>query len=361
MKSSPRILVVDDLEPNRRIVGGLVKGFGYKVETARDGLEALDKLAFEIDLVLLDVMMPGLDGFEVTRRIRQQPEISDLPVIMVTGLDSREDRMRAVEAGANDFVAKPVDPTELRVRIRSQLRLKDALDQIKRHRQELEQTVAARTDDLRQALEEVASAQRRTVEAHLDTIRRLVIAAGFRDNDTAEHIQRLSRYAAVLAHAIHLPPSEIDLLSHAMPLHDVGKIGVPDAILLKQGPLTPEERARMNAHVEVGTRILAGSPSEVIQAGEIIARSHHEKWDGSGYPKGLAGKEIPLWGRMCAIVDVFDALTSNRPYRQAMTVDAALALMQEGRASHFDPELFDVFEAHLAEVLEVRDETTSRA
>lgn len=350
MARTYRILVVDDLEQNRCLLGASLQALGYEVETAADGFEAMTKLTLDVDLVLLDVMMPGIDGFEVTRRIRAHPEHSDLPVIMVTALHSREDRVRAVEAGANDFITKPVDATELRVRVSSQLRLKDALDQIKRHSEQLEDKVAARTAELRLALDEVVRAQRQTLEAHIDTIRRLVLATEFRDRGTAEHIQRVSRYAAALARAINLPPGEIELLYHAMPLHDVGKIGIPDSFLLKEGPLTPEERTIMSSHAEIGAQILAGSPSDIIQAGEIIALTHHEKWDGSGYPRGLAGAEIPLWGRICAIIDVFDALTTDRPYRKALTTAEALVLMRKGRGSHFDPELFDAFEANLGQI-----------
>jgi putative two-component system response regulator len=343
-----RILVVDDVEQNRVVVGALVEALGYDVETASDGLDALGKLE-GVDLVLLDVMMPGLSGFDVLRRMRREESSQDLPVIMVTALDSRADRVQAVAAGASDFIAKPVDKTELVVRIGSQLRLKEAQDALKRHRAELEQTVAERTAELRRSLEEKADAQRRTWAAHLDTIRCLVLAAEFKDRHTAGHIQRISHYSTTLARAFGLPEAEIEVLRHAAPMHDVGKIGIPDAILLKEGALTPEERKVMQSHTLIGSQLLAGSASELLRAGEMIALTHHEKWDGSGYPRGLAGLEIPLWGRICALVDVFDALTSHRPYRRALSNAQALEIMREGRASHFDPELLEVFEGHLGE------------
>jgi putative two-component system response regulator len=351
MMGKHRILIVDDVEQNRMLLGGMVQSLGYDVELARDGLEALAKILLDVDLVLLDVMMPGIDGFEVVRGIRSMAGSQDLPVIMVTALDSREDRVRSVEAGASDFIAKPVDKTELRVRIDSQLRLKDAQDQIRRHSSELELTVAARTQALRGALDEMVSAQRRTYEAHLDSIQRLVRAAGFRDENTAFHIGRMGAYAELLARSLHLPPKEVEILTHAAPLHDVGKIGIPDAILRKSGPLDADERRIMNTHTWIGAQILAGSPSEILQAGEVIALSHHEKWDGSGYPHGLAGDAIPVHGRICAIADVFDALTSDRPYRPAHSLDAALEMMRQGKGSHFDPELFRVFEALVDEIV----------
>ncbi len=344
-----RILVVDDVEQNRVVVGALVESLGYAAETACDGLEALDKLSDGIDLVLLDVMMPGLSGFDVLRRMRDSERWHDLPVIMVTALDSRADRIQAVSAGANDFIAKPVEKTELVVRIGSQLRLKEAQDALKRSQADLERKVEERTAELRRALEETAAAQRRIWSAHLDTIRRLVLAAEFKDRHTADHIQRISHYSALLARVTGVPGEEIEVLRHAAPMHDVGKIGVPDAILLKEGPLTAEERRVMEAHTTIGAQILAGSCSELLQAGEVIALTHHEKWDGTGYPRRLAGEEIPLWGRICALVDVFDALTSHRPYRRALSNAQALAILREGRGKHFDPHLLEAFEDHLEE------------
>ena len=354
MTGAKRILVVDDVDHNRMLLEGLVESFGYAVETARDGLDALAKLPLDIDLILLDVMMPGIDGYEVARRVRADASYGHVPIIMVTALDSREDRVRAVQAGANDFIAKPVDKTELVVRIGSQLRLKEAQDALKRSQAELEHKVEQRTEDLRRALQTVADAQLKTYEAHLDTIQRLVLAAECKDHDTAEHIQRMSRFGIVVAQGLHLPPGEIEVLRHAIPMHDVGKIGIPDSILLKPGKLTAEEREVMNSHTLIGARLLAGSPSDLLQAGEVIALSHHEWWNGQGYPKGLRGEDIPLPGRICAIADVFDALTSDRPYRPALSNEQALELMRQGCGSQFDPALFDLFLAHLEEVLEVQ-------
>jgi putative two-component system response regulator len=354
MSRAQRILVVDDVDQNRLLLAGMVESLGYQVEMARDGLDALARLPLDIDLILLDVMMPGIDGYETARRVRADPSHGDLPIIMVTALDSREDRVRAVQAGASDFIAKPVDKTELVVRLGSQLRLKEAQDALKLHQAELERKVEQRTEDLRRALQTVAEAQARTLEAHLDTIQRLVLAAEFKDQDTARHIQRMSRFGIVLAEALHLPPGEIEVLRHAIPMHDVGKIGIPDSILLKPGKLTAEEREVMSSHTLIGARLLAGSPSNLLQVGEVIALSHHEWWDGRGYPKGLRGEEIPLHGRICAIADVFDALTSNRPYRPALSNEQALELMREGRGTQFDPALFDLFLGHLEEILAVQ-------
>jgi putative two-component system response regulator len=356
MDKPKRILIVDDDESNRRSVADMVKFFGHEAETARDGIEALAKIKLDVDLVLMDVNMPGMDGFEVTRRIRQDPAVGDVPIIMVTGLAAMKQRLRAVEAGANDFIAKPVDMTELQVRTDSLLKMKEAQDALKRHQRELEETVQKRTADLRRALEDKARSQRETYEAHLDAIHRLAVAAEYRDDDTGVHIRRMSRYCALLGQSLNLPPGEVEILLHASPMHDVGKIGIPDAILLKPGKLTPEEFETIKRHTLIGASILAASSSMLLQAGEIIALSHHEKWDGSGYPNGLAGEDIPLWGRICAVADVFDALTSDRPYKQAFPNEKALEILREGRGKHFDPEVQDHFFGNLDEVVAIQRE-----
>ena len=361
MNSARRILVVDDVEQNLALLGGLVRSLGYEVETARDGLEALAKLALGVDLVLLDVMMPGLDGYEVARRVRADARTADLPIILVTVLDSREDRVKAIQAGASDFIAKPVDKTELLVRISSQLRLKEAQDALKRSQAGLEEQVASRTAELRRTCEVAADANRRTYHAHVDTIRRLVLAAELKDPDTARHILRISRYSVVLAKALHMSPGETEVLGHAVTMHDVGKIGIPDAILFKRGALDEEEKKVMETHTLIGSRILADSPSELMQQGQVVALSHHERWDGTGYPRRLRGEQIPLAGRICAVVDVFDAMTTTRPYRPAFSPEVALETMRRGRGAHFDPMLLDLFMDRLDEVLAVRERLLEEA
>jgi putative two-component system response regulator len=342
-RAPARILAADDEEVSRRVLERALTALGYEVEVASDGIEALAKLPLGADLVLLDGKMPGLDGFEVARRIRADPEYGDVPIIMVTGLDSREDRLRAVKAGVNDFISKPFEFTELQVRCGSLLRLKEATDAVKRHRAELEQTVAKRTADLRLALEGMAEAQRNTYAAHLDTIRRLVIAAEYKDRDTAAHIERIGLYSEVIALNLSLSPGETELIRYASPMHDVGKIGIPDAILLSPHKLEADQWELMKQHTTIGARILHGSPSPLLQAGEQIALSHHERWDGSGYPSGLRGEDIPLAGRICAVADVFDALTTNRHYRDALPNEAVWEMIQAQRGRHFDPGVADAF------------------
>lgn len=354
MNRPKRILIVDDEEPNRELLAAMLESLGHESEVARNGFEAIEKLTPDIDLVLLDAMMPGIDGFDVVRSIRGRPGVEDIPVIMVTALTSKEDRLRAVEAGANDFISKPIDKTEIRVRTASMLKMKEAQDAIKRHQAVLEETVEKRTAALRQALAELDKAQQKTYAAHLDTIQRLAVAAEFKDKDTASHIQRMSYYCSLLAQKINLPPGEVEIIHRASPMHDVGKIGIPDNIILKPGKLTGEEWEIMKQHTSIGARILNGSSSDLLQAGEIIALSHHERWDGGGYPNALAGKNIPLWGRICTVADVFDALTSERPYKKAFTNEKALEILKEERGKHFDPELIDIFIENFNDVITIQ-------
>jgi putative two-component system response regulator len=351
-----RILVIDDDEVTRKITAALVRALGHEAETARDGIEGLAKLRLDIDLVLLDLVMPAMDGFEVCRRIRRDPHGHDVPVVMVTSQATREDRLLAVEAGANDFIAKPVDETELRVRSASLLKMKDALDALKRSQTQLEEVVERRTASLRQALDEMAHAQRVAYLAQLETVERLAIVAEYKDKVTARHIRRMSEYCAVIARGLRLPPGEVELILHASRMHDVGKIAVPDAILRKPSHLDGPEWSIMRRHPTIGSLILDNSSSEVLQAGRVIALCHHERWDGGGYPSGLAGEDIPLWGRICAVADVFDAVTSERPYKPAFPNDEAMRILRDGRGSQFDPKVVDAFFERLEEILTVQAE-----
>lgn len=351
-----RILVVDDEEANREILVSFLEPMGFEVETAGDGFEGVAKLNLGIDLIFLDLMMPGMDGFQTAQRIREEPNGGDVPIIMVTSLSNKENRLRAVEAGVNDFISKPIDMIELRVRTKSLLKMKEAQDALKLHRAQLEEEVAGRTEALRKSLEAMAEAQRKTRQAYHDTLQRLALAAEYKDEGTAAHIQRISGYSVLLAEELCLAPGEVEKIRYASPMHDVGKIGIPDAILLKQDPLTEQEWELMKQHAVIGARILGGSSSELLRTGELIALSHHEKWDGSGYPKGLAKEEIPLEGRIVAVADVFDALVSCRPYKEGMAGEEALAILKEGSGRHFDPALVDVFVKNFDKVLAIQKE-----
>lgn len=331
-----KVLLVDDEPSNISLMKGFLGRMGLETvgtENAKSALQILDE---SFDLVLTDVMMPGINGYEFVRMVRGRKEFFDLPIIMVTTLYDKDDRLKAAESGANDFISKPIDLTELRVRVTSLLKLKQHQDELKEFRLKLESTVRMRTKALQQALNQLK-------QTNYEVVFRLSAAAEFRDNETAEHIKRMSVSAANLARTAGLTNEEVDIVLHASPLHDIGKIGVPDNILLKPSKLTAEEWGVMKTHTEIGGRILEGSNNPLLKAGEIIARTHHERWDGTGYPQGLSGLDIPVYGRICAIADVFDALTNVRPYKPAFPVEKAVEIMQEGRGTHFDPDLLDLF------------------
>ena len=299
--------------------------------------------------------MPGLDGFDVCRRIRQDSSHKDVPVIMVTTLETKEHRLHAVEAGANDFIAKPVDETELRVRATSQLKMKETQDELKLYQARLEDMVEKRTASLRRALEQMAEAQRVAYQAQLETVERLAILAEYKDKVTGRHIHRMSAYCAIIARGLKLPPSEVELILHGSRMHDLGKIAIPEAILRKPAGLSADEWSIMRQHSTIGSAMLENSSSHILQAGRVMAQHHHERWDGSGYPSGLSGSDIPLWGRICAVADVFDAVTSERPYKPAFPNDKAQQLLRNGRGTHFDPRVVDVFFDCLDQILEAQE------
>ena len=350
MKSKQLVLVVDDQSQNIELLEAQLVPLGYEVVKAANGEEALKMLSDnQIDLILLDVMMPGLDGFEVCRRIRRNDAYRLLPVIMVTAMRATEDRIKGIEAGCDDFVSKPFDKMELMARVRSLLKIKDYNDFMRNYRKELESEVAGRTEELKHALDEIKTAS-------LDTIYRLSMASEYKDKETGAHIKRVSRYSAAVARRMGLGPKAVEIILYAAPMHDLGKIGIPDNILMKPERLDPEEWKIMKQHTVIGANILKGSDAEFIKMGESIAQNHHEKWDGSGYPQGLKGLEIPAASRIAAIADVFDALTSKRPYKEAYTVDNSIAIISEGRGSHHDPDVVDAFLSIKDEILSIRNQ-----
>jgi putative two-component system response regulator len=343
-----KILVVDDDPINRKVLCAMLAGLGHEAVAAESGPAALASLGPDYDLVLSDVVMPAMNGFELTRAVRARADVEDLPVIIVTTLADKRAKLEAVQAGANDFLGKPIDPLELRVRVDSMLRMKEKSDEVKSFQGELQSMVESRTLALREALSKLST-------ANLDIVRRLSTAAEYKDQETAAHIERMSIYSARLAALAGLPGEEVDLVLHASPMHDVGKIGVPDQILLKPGKLTPDEWEIMKKHTVFGAKILSNSDSTLLRAAELIALTHHEKFDGTGYPAGMSGPAIPLYGRICALADVFDALTSVRPYKPAFEVDKAVSIMREGRGSHFDPDLLDLFLDDLDTIVRIKD------
>jgi putative two-component system response regulator len=350
MKDKPVILVVDDHPQNIELIEAHLIPQGYAIVKAVNGKEALEKLvSHPIDLILLDVMMPGMNGFEVTRRVRQDDRHRLLPIILVTALRETEDRVKGIEAGCDDFISKPFDKFELLARVRSLLKVKAYNDLLGNYRTELESEVARRTEELKRAFERIKAAS-------LDTIYRLSIASEYKDEDTGAHIKRMSLYSAAIARRMGLDEGSIETILYAAPMHDVGKIGIPDRILMKPGKLDPAEWEIMKQHTVIGAKILAGSDAGFIQLGEIIASSHHEKWDGSGYPNQLKGIQISIAGRIVAIADVFDALISKRPYKEPFSLEKSFAIIREGRGNHFDPSVVDAFFAIQEEILTIQDQ-----
>jgi len=342
------ILVVDDVLQNTELLEALLVPLGYDIIAAENGNQALEIIANKnVDLVLLDVMMPDMDGFEVTRRIRQDGRHHNLPIVLVTVLRETEDRVKGIESGCDDFISKPVDKMELTARVRSLLKVKAYNDLMENYREDLEREVAAKTEELRMALKSIK-------DASLETILRLSMASEYKDEDTGAHIKRLSQYAVAVARRMSLDEGTIESIAYAAPMHDLGKIGIPDFILSKPAKLNPAEWEIIKKHPVIGAEILKGSSAEFIRLAEIIAYSHHEKWDGSGYPEGLKGEDIPIAGRIIAIADVFDALTSKRPYKEPFSVEKSLDIIREQKGIHFDPAVVDPFLAIQGEITEIR-------
>ncbi|QSX30666.1 response regulator [Shewanella cyperi] len=328
------ILVVDDTPENIDILVGIL-GDEYKVKVAIDGPRALALAQKALpDLILLDVMMPGMNGYEVCRRLKQEPLTSHIPVIFVTALSEVEDETQGFALGAVDYITKPVSAPIVKARVRNHLALYD-------QKRLLEQQVAERTRELEQTRFEI--------------IRRLGRAAEYKDNETGLHVVRMSHYARLLAEQLGLPPKYCELLYNAAPMHDIGKIGTPDAVLKKPAKLEADEWQVMQQHAEIGAEIIGEHDDPLLEMSRRIALTHHEKWDGSGYPKGLKGTDIPIEGRIVAIADVFDALTSIRPYKQAWSIEDTMALLEREAGKHFDPELVAQFKLILDKVIAVRD------
>ena len=336
------IVAIDDSSVNLRLISYLIRQVeDCNVSEFMDPKQGLEYCIDHVpDLVIVDYMMPELDGIEFIERFRASPGREDIPVLMVTVNDETEIRYRALEAGANDFLTRPVDKIEFMARTRNMLSLR-------RSQRKLLDTASWLTDEVRIATEKILARER-------ETIIRLSKAADSRDPDTGTHVQRMSEFCRLIAEHLGMPEERQQILMDAAPMHDVGKVGIPDQILLNPHPLDTNEIEVMRKHSQLGFGILNGSQSEILQAAAQIALSHHEKFDGTGYPYGLAGDEIPVFARICAVADVFDALISDRAYKKAWTDSEAIAYLQQGRGSHFDPACVDAFLGHWDEVMRIR-------
>jgi putative two-component system response regulator len=354
--AAERILIVDDEAPMRALLVRLLGTRGYECLTADSPQEGRRVLAAEpVALVLTDANMPGGSGFDFANDVVQR--YPDTAVLMVTGLDDRDSAEQALERGAYGYVVKPFRANELLINVHNALRRRALELENRHHREQLEATVLQRTATLRDTIVRLERSEAQARRLREETIRRLAWAAEFRNQETGEHIVRVSLYCALLAHLLGLGIERVELLRIASPMHDVGKIGIPDRILLKPGALTQEERQVMEAHAEIGYRMLAGSGAELLDVAALMALTHHERIDGKGYPSGLAGDDIPIEGRITAVADVFDALTSDRVYRPAFEPEEAREVMLEQRGTQFDAQLLDLFFGAFDEVLTIRRET----
>ncbi|WP_299268887.1 HD domain-containing phosphohydrolase [uncultured Psychrosphaera sp.] len=320
-KKQPTVLIVDDEPTNLRVLKQVLQQ-QYRLVFAKSGMEAL-RLAKEKlpDLILLDIMMPDITGLEVCKRLKAETITKKIPVIFVTALNDHTDEAQGLELGAVDYITKPISAAVVKVRVETHLSLVQA-DELRRTR--------------------------------LQVIQRLGHAAEYKDNETGMHVMRMSHYSQIIALAYGFTEQSADDLLHAAPMHDLGKIGIPDSIMQKPGKLTEQEFDVMKTHPEIGAHILGDDDSELISLAKVVALTHHEKWDGSGYPNGLAGNNIPIEGRIVAIADVFDALTSVRPYKGAWPVEKAMDFIEQQSGKHFDPELVVLFKQELEKILTIK-------
>lgn len=343
VRESARILIVDDEPANLKLLEKMLAGQGYEhLVSIRDPREVLNRYReARTDLILLDINMPYLDGYQVMAQLSALNDPLLPPIIILTAQHGKDFLLRALAGGARDFVTKPFDRNELLMRVRNLLDAQLAHRFLYDQRSVLEDLVHLRTAELH--------------STRLQVVQRLGKAAEYRDEETGNHILRMSHACALLARAIGWDKEQCDLILNASPMHDIGKIGIPDAILLKPGKFNAEEWDVMKTHATIGARLLEGDNSALMRMARDIALAHHEKWDGSGYPNGLAGEAIPMAGRIAALADVFDALTSERPYKKAWTVEEAVALIQQDSGQHFDPTLVAVFLQQLPGILEIRE------
>jgi putative two-component system response regulator len=341
-----KILIVDDNKTVLSMLEHMLNSDGYtSVLCTTDSREVMKLYeSFQPDLILLDINMPYLDGYQIMELLKKAETVKDdyVPIIVLTAQQDKETRLRSFSLGAKDYLTKPFDQIEALTRIRNVIEVRLLHSYVRYQKEVLEDEVKVRTKELQ--------------DSRLEVIHRLGLAAEFKDNETGFHIIRISKMCELIGKAIGLPDKRVELLLHASPMHDIGKIGIPDSILLKPGKLDKDEWEIMKTHTIIGAKMLEGHSSPLLQMGKEVALTHHEKWDGSGYPNGLSGEQIPITGRITALADVFDALTSDRPYKKAWSVEDALSEINSCNGSHFDPKLVDIFNTILKDIISVRDQ-----
>ena len=344
------ILVVDDEPANVKLLERMLiaRSFNNVLSTQDPRLVLGLMQENDIDLILLDINMPHMDGYQVMEQLQSEISESLPPILVLTAQHSQDFRQRALDNGARDYVTKPFDSDELFSRVKNLLEVHQANKYMTQQNVLLDERVQQRTHDLELAHQKLH-------DSRLQVVRRLGRAAEYRDNETGLHIIRMSKMAALIAKAAGMSEEECDLLLNAAPMHDIGKIGIPDNILLKPGKFEPEEWEVMKTHAQIGADILAGDDSPLLNMASVIALTHHEKWDGSGYPNGLKGEGIPLVGRITALADVFDALTSVRPYKKAWSVEESVSWIKEQSGKHFDPALVERFISILDAIVEIKE------
>ena len=342
---APMVIIIDEDSTSRAILDKVVRGIqkNILVKAFSAPLEAMKWIRHnQPDLIIFDFMLSGINGIEMVQQLRQMPALEGVPIIVVTSQEERSIRYQVLDSGATDFIAKPIEPYECRVRCRNMLSLR------------LQQKIIMNRANFLEY--RIAEATRKVRESEQETLARLARAGEYRDQETGSHIIRMASYSRLIAESLGLPQDNCELIEAAAPMHDIGKIGIPDNILLKPGKLELEEFNVMKSHPEVGYQILSNSPSKYLNLGAEIALGHHEKFDGSGYPYGKAGDEIPLAARIVAVADVYDALTSQRPYKKAWSNGDALAYLYANKGRHFDPECVDAFVASYDEVRTIRQQ-----
>ncbi len=337
-----KLLIVDDNPVNIRLLEEMVRQAGYKSVRSIDDSRLVEEvyLSYKPDLVLLDIIMPHLDGFQVMQQLAEIEQNSYLPVMVITAQNDQKTCIKSLEMGAQDFLTKPFDRLEVSTKIRNMVRIRLLHNEVKNQNIVLEDKVQQRTRELQ--------------ETRLEIIRRLGRAAEYRDNETGAHIIRMSRMCACLASLAGRSEQFVELILHTSPMHDVGKIGIPDSIMLKPDKLNADEWLIMKEHTITGGKLLEGDHSELMSSARIIALTHHEKWNGSGYPRAMHGAEIPIEGRIAALADTFDALTSRRPYKDPYPVDFACRIIKEERGEHFDPVLTDLFLENIEKFVQIK-------